>query len=133
MGKAAHHRSKGFTDDEADSILTAALNLKQGGDTDKTFADKRWIPWLFMFTGARVGEPAKLCRQDVLKMGEHHVIRITPEAGPVKTNEAREVPLHTQIVELASSITFTRSLEASKLLAMPIAAKINLVPISFRQ
>ena len=32
--------------------------------------------------------------------GEHWVIRITPEAGTVKTNEAREVVLHPHLVEL---------------------------------
>lgn len=83
-----------------DSILGAALNLEQGRDTDKTFAGKRWIPWFCAFTGARVGGLAQLRTQDVLKMSEHHVIRITPEAGTVKTNEAREVPLHAQIIEL---------------------------------
>src|SRR4051812_28661200 len=51
-------------------------------------------------TGARVGEIAQLWKQDVTQRGEHWVIRITPEAGTVKTNEAREVVLHRQLVEL---------------------------------
>ncbi len=39
-------------------------------------------------------------KQDVTQREGYWIIRITPEAGTVKTNEAREVVLHPQIVSL---------------------------------
>lgn len=100
VGKPARHRSKGFSDEEAKTILSGALSHQRGQENPKTFAAKRWIPWLCAFTGARVGELAQLRKQDVSKRGDVWVIRITPEAGTVKTNEAREVPLHQQVIDL---------------------------------
>lgn len=47
-----------------------------------------------------MGELAQLRKQDVSLRGGVWVIRITPEAGTVKTNEAREVPLHQQVIDL---------------------------------
>ncbi|RUV37507.1 hypothetical protein EOB49_11190 [Mesorhizobium sp. M7A.F.Ca.MR.148.00.0.0] len=100
VGKPARHRSKGFSDEEAQTILAGALSHPRGQENPKTFAAKRWIPWLCAFTGARVGELAQLRKQDVSLRGDFWVIRITPEAGTVKTNEAREVPLHQQVIDL---------------------------------
>ncbi|MER9689674.1 site-specific integrase [Mesorhizobium sp. M0139] len=100
VGKPARHRSKGFSDEEAKTILSGALSHERGQENPKTFAAKRWIPWLCAFTGARVGELAQLRKQDVTLRGDVWVIRITPEAGTVKTNEAREVPLHQQVIDL---------------------------------
>jgi integrase len=100
VGKPSRHRSKGFSDEEAKTILSGALSLVRGQENAKTFAAKRWIPWLCAFTGARVGELAQLRKQDVSLRGDVWVIRITPDAGTVKTNEAREVPLHQQVVDL---------------------------------
>jgi integrase len=47
-----------------------------------------------------VGELAQLRKEDVTKRDGQWVIRITPEAGTVKTNEAREVVLHPQLADL---------------------------------
>lgn len=99
VGKAPRLRSKGFTDEEAAIILTAARDFKPGGEAPKTAAAKRWVPWLCAFTGGRVGELAQLRREDVTQRDGRWVIHITPEAGTVKTNEAREVVLHRQLVE----------------------------------
>lgn len=100
VGRPARHRSKGFSDEEAKTILSGALSHQRGQENAKTFAAKCWIPWLCAFTGARVGELAQLRKQDVTLRGDVWVIRITPEAGTVKTNEAREVPLHQQVIDL---------------------------------
>ncbi|HYF54086.1 MAG TPA: tyrosine-type recombinase/integrase, partial [Salinarimonas sp.] len=101
VGRAPRLRSKGFTQEEAAAILAHALAYARGGQEQaKTAAAKRWVPWLMAFTGARVGELAQLRRQDVTRHGEHWVVRITPEAGTVKTNQARAVVLHEQLVEL---------------------------------
>lgn len=98
-GKTPKLRSKGFTDKEASAILSAATSLKPSGELPCTFAAKRWVPWLMAYSGARVGEMAQLRKQDVRREGEHWVIRVTPEAGTVKTNAARDVVLHPHIIE----------------------------------
>jgi hypothetical protein len=100
MGKPPRLRSKGFSDAEAKAILAAALAHKPGKEHPRTGAAKRWVPWLCAFTGARVGEIGQLRKADVMRQEGHWVIRITPEAGTVKTNEAREVVLHPQLVSL---------------------------------
>jgi integrase len=89
LGKRQKLRSKGLTDDEAKAILSAALKVTRGSESAGTFAAKRWVPWLAAYTGARVGELAQLRKQDVTREGEHWTIRLTPEAGTIKTNEAR--------------------------------------------
>ncbi|MDQ0448136.1 tyrosine-type recombinase/integrase [Methylobacterium aerolatum] len=100
LGKPLKVRSQGFTDDEARAILKAALTYRRGEqEMAQTAAAKRWVPWLAAYTGARVGELAQLRKQDLRREGAHWVIRITPEAGTVKTNEARDVVLHPHLVE----------------------------------
>lgn len=98
--KAVKLREKGFTDEEAVAILKAAYNHQRGQERPKTFAARRWVPWLCAYTGARVGEVAQLRKQDIRKEGEEWVITITPEAGAVKSKEAREVALHPHLVEM---------------------------------
>ncbi len=93
-------RGKGFTDEEAEAILKAALMVTRGKDRPETFAAKRWVPWLMAYSGARVGELAQLRKQDLQRKGEHWFIIITPEAGTVKTDEARSVALHPHLVEM---------------------------------
>lgn len=93
-------RSKGFTDAEAVMILSKALHHQRGNEQPWTYAAKRWVPWLMAYTGARVGELAQLRSQDLRQQNEHWIINITPEAGTVKTDEAREVVLHPHLVEL---------------------------------
>jgi integrase len=100
LSKPAKLRSKGFTDEEATAILSAASRLQRGpGERSQTLAAKRWVPWLCAYTGARVGEMAQLRKQDVTCVGKHWVIRVTPEAGTVKTNEARTIVLHPHLIE----------------------------------
>lgn len=111
-------RSKGFTDAEAKAILKAALAHRSEQENPKTTAAKRWVPWLCAFTGARVGEVAQLRKEDVTKQDGHWIIRITPEAGTVKTNEAREVTLHPQLVELGFSVFVQQSAQGPLFLTL---------------
>lgn len=99
VGKKRTTRSKGFTDAEATAILAAADGMTRGQEQPKTFQAKRWVPWLCAYTGARVGEIAQLRKEDVRQERDLWVIRITPEAGTVKTDEARDVVLHPHVVE----------------------------------
>jgi integrase/predicted metal-dependent hydrolase len=102
LGKKTRGRPKGFTDDEAEAILKACQShVGATREHEKTAAAKRWwLPWLCAYSGARIGEVAQLRREDVRREGDHWVTRITPEAGPVKNKEAREVPLHPHLIEL---------------------------------
>lgn len=51
------------------------------------------------YTGARSGEITQLPGVDVIKQDGIDAIRITPEAGPVKTKQARLVPLHSNLIK----------------------------------
>ena len=100
LGKPQKLRGKGLTEEEAKAILHLALRVTRGGESAGTFAAKRWVPFLAAYTGARVGELAQLRKQDVRKEDGHWTIHLTPEAGTIKTNEARTVVLHSHLVEL---------------------------------
>jgi integrase len=98
-------RPKGYTDAEAVAILKAAREYrpKQSSNPRTTesahiSAAKRWGPWLCAFTGARVTEIMQLRRCDLLKEGDINFVRITPDAGSVKTRTYRDVPLHPQLI-----------------------------------
>lgn len=93
-------RSKALTAEEAKAILSHALGHKRGREHAKTFAAKRWVPWLCAYTGARLGEMVQLRKQDLRKEGEVWVVTITPEAGTVKDKEVREVVLHAHLIDL---------------------------------
>ncbi len=98
--KVVMTRGKGFTPAEAAAVLRHSLNCKPSRASDRTYGAKRWVPWLCAYTGARVGEIVQLRKEDVRREDESWLIAITPEAGPVKTKQAREVPLHRHLVEL---------------------------------
>jgi integrase len=100
-------RERGFTDHEALAILQLSLGYHPEDtgnpatrERPTTTAAKRWAPWLCAFTGARIGEITQLRKEDFRKVGDHYVMRITPDAGSVKTGQYRDVPLHPQLIEL---------------------------------
>lgn len=100
-------RERGYTKREAVRILKASLNYEPRATTHPSHresahitAAKRWVPLLCAFTGARVNEITQLRKQDVFKEAGRWMLRITPEAGSVKTGEYRDAPLHRQVVEL---------------------------------
>lgn len=117
-------RDPGFSDNEAQALLAAALaHRRSGKEGTKIAAGKRWVPWLCAFTGARVGEMAQLRKQDVTvernaRDGEVWWITITPEAGTVKNRRRRAVPLHPQLVELGFP-AFVQSAPAGYLFLAP--------------
>ena len=100
-------RERGYTDAEALAVLKASLahepKPNQFGyvrETPHMTAAKRWAPLLCAFSGARISEITQLRREDLRQEGERWVMRITPEAGTVKTGGWRDVPLHRQVLEL---------------------------------
>ena len=62
-------------------------------------AARRWAPWLCAYSGARVGEITQLRGIDVIERDGTHALRITPEAGTVKSRKPRVVPLHEHLIE----------------------------------
>ncbi|UPK20349.1 tyrosine-type recombinase/integrase [Bradyrhizobium sp. 131] len=99
VGKSRKLRPKGFYDSEAIAILKHAREFVPRREAPKLAAAKRWVPWLCAFTGARVGEMIQIRKEDIRREGKLWVLHVTPEAGPVKTDEARDVVLHGQVIE----------------------------------
>lgn len=99
VGKSRKLRSKGFYDSEAIAILKHAREFMPGREAPKLAAAKRWVPWLCAFTGGRVGEMIQIRKEDLWREGKLWVLHVTPEAGPVKTDEARDVVLHRQVIK----------------------------------
>jgi integrase len=87
-----------ITEAKALTILRASAAL--GNPTDPWGAAKRWVPWLCAYSGARVGELTQLRVQDIEQRACGPVLRITPDAGTVKTGKARTVPIHPHLVEM---------------------------------
>jgi integrase len=88
--------TKAFRPEEAQTILRASLAVT---NTDRASdAVRRWVPWICGYTGARSGEITQLRGIDVIKQDGIDAIRITPEAGTVKTKQARLVPLHSHLI-----------------------------------
>jgi integrase len=105
---------KSFTEEEAATILRAALAIPtiprtKAGSIVFAEAAHRWVPWMMAYTGARVGEltQARVCDVTVRVFSasseghavEYAVLLITPEAGPVKNDKARPIPLHPHLIE----------------------------------
>ncbi|WP_234050129.1 MULTISPECIES: DUF6538 domain-containing protein [unclassified Xanthobacter] len=119
LGKTQRKRAvKGFTDAEAEAILRHVSGQRQGQERPQTFAAKRWVHWICAYTGARVGEIAQLRKEDIRQEGETWVVTISPEAGTVKTDEAREVPLHPHLVEMGFP-AFVQSCKPGHLFLVP--------------
>jgi integrase len=88
--------TKAFRKDEFTTILQAAASVS---DTTRAgAAARRWVPWLCAYTGARVGEITQLRAEDVFQQDGVSAIRITPDAGTVKTRNTRVVPLHEHLL-----------------------------------
>ena len=92
-------REKGLNDAEAETILAATLTDPPGKLSSQRALARRWVPWICAYTGARVNEITQLRAEDVFKVGDFWVIRITPEAGSTKTQQARTVALHPDLIE----------------------------------
>jgi integrase len=74
----------------------AALNIEVRSKTD---AAKRWCPWLAAYTGALMGELRQLRGSDVFRQDGVWAIKISPEAGTVKSRKPRTVPLHEHLIK----------------------------------
>lgn len=98
--RSAELRDKFFTREECRDVLAHAASVRPSPKEDpKTTAAKRWVPWLCAYSGARVSEMIQLRKKDVRKDQQcGWVIRLTPEAGSIKTNKFCDVPVHEHLV-----------------------------------
>jgi integrase len=87
---------KAFRDDELRTILNASLQY----DNPKTPTERarRWVPWLCAYSGARSGEITQLRGRDIEARDSMYVMKLTPEAGTMKSGKIRVVPLHEHII-----------------------------------
>ena len=90
-------REKGFTADEAKTILLATLAPASNRISNEIAGARRWVPWICAYTGARVNEITQLRPEDFLVHEGIDVIRIVADA--TKTQEYRLVPLHDHLLE----------------------------------
>jgi integrase len=100
-------REKGLNEEEAREVLRAAIEYKPAPsinpatrEGEQLTSAKRWIPWLCAHTGARVAEIAQLRKEDVRRRGDISYVRLTPDAGSIKTGVFRDIPLHPQLIEM---------------------------------
>lgn len=101
VSKRKTTRPKGFTDEEAVALLTAAsAYVPEGKEPTQITKAKRWLPWLQAYTGTRVGEVAQLRKEDVLFEDGRWIMRFTPDAGTIKTGEYRDVVMHPHLVDM---------------------------------
>jgi integrase len=96
--KRVHNReTQAFRPEEISTILKAALEYTQ----TLTARDRarRWVVWLCAYSGARAGEITQLRGIDIEQRDGFTVMKLTPEAGTIKTKQARIVPIHEHIIE----------------------------------
>lgn len=95
--RSRNRETKAFRPEEALIILKAASDYKQ--PQTATERARRWVVWLCAYSGARAGEITQLRGIDVEQRNGFHTMKLTPDAGPIKTRQTRIVPIHEHIVE----------------------------------
>jgi len=98
QSKIVTREERGLNEEEALLILEATLAPPPPRLTAERAFARRWVPWLCAYSGARVNEITQMRVEDVSEVDGIWSILITPEAGSVKNNKARLVPLHPHII-----------------------------------
>ena len=95
--RVKHRETDAFLPEEWTTILRGASAV---GMPQTVFQGaQRWLPWLCAYSGARPGEIAQLRGADIEQRGQIHAMKLTPEAGTIKTGKARTVPIHAHLIE----------------------------------
>ncbi|WP_316232854.1 tyrosine-type recombinase/integrase [Bradyrhizobium sp. SZCCHNPS2010] len=87
---------RSFTAAEASTILKASLSYEK--PATPTERARRWVPWICAYSGARPGEITQLRGIDVEDRRGLFVMKLTPEAGSIKTGKPRVVPIHEHLI-----------------------------------
>ncbi len=118
---AATQSMKAFSAVQARGILAAADR--------QTLAARRWIPWLTALTGSRVAAIANLRKQDVVQVEGIWCVRISRQAGPIKTAASeRLVPIHSAILA-RGFLAFVEKTERERLFIEKPLAVNGLQPV----
>jgi integrase len=97
--KVRHRETQAFRTEELTTLLKATLEPPPPRLATYYAALRRWVPWVCAYTGARAGEITQLRDKDVICQDGVWALRLTPEAGTIKTGNARVVPLHDHLIE----------------------------------
>jgi integrase len=97
--KRKRNRDPDFTEEEGLLILRSALLPPTQNLSPRHALARRWVPWICAYTGARVNEITQMRAEDVSQIRGIWTIKISPEAGTQKSDEARVVPLHEHLIE----------------------------------
>jgi len=93
-------RDREFLEAEWRTILKGTMERPPPRMECYNAAARRWVPWICAYTGSRPGEACQLRAEDVRQHpAGFWTMNITPEAGDVKGNAARTVPLHEHLIE----------------------------------
>nr|WP_158266650.1 site-specific integrase [Alsobacter soli] len=91
-------REHGFTEVEADAILSAALTYTRTGKESEFLAKaKRWVPWICALSGARVTEVTSLTKADFRTERGVYSFRVFQGS---KNGTYRDVPVHAQLLAM---------------------------------
>jgi integrase len=94
--RTRNRETKSFNTDEIKLILSEASAIK---NTQRPgMAARRWVPWICAYTGARGGEITQLRGRDVIERDGIKALLLTPDAGSLKTRQARVVPIHEHLI-----------------------------------
>lgn len=89
---------KGFSDAQAETILTATLATPSHLTTPETRAARRWVPWICAYTGARVNEITSLLPSDVRQDPETGIWCFYLRPEMTKGDYERVVPAHSHLI-----------------------------------
>ncbi|MGO4510172.1 DUF6538 domain-containing protein [Bradyrhizobium sp. 2TAF36] len=90
---------KGFSDAQAEKILTATLGTFSHLTTPETRAARRWIPWICAYTGARVNEITSLLPSDIRPDPETGIVCFYLRPEVTKGDYERVIPVHSHLEE----------------------------------
>ncbi|HEY8383776.1 MAG TPA: hypothetical protein VIL09_16665 [Microvirga sp.] len=97
--RVRNRETKAFRSNELATILRATL-LDPPPRLARHYASmRRWVPWICAYSGSRAGEITQLRREDVIQLDGVWALRLTPEAGTIKSGEARLIPIHEHLIE----------------------------------
>jgi len=92
-----------FTEEELKQIFNSKENYTWYASAhQKIKTDFYWLPFLALFTGARIGELAALTVSDIKKENDIWFFDITEQddQGVKSDNSVRKVPIHKKLIEL---------------------------------
>lgn len=89
---------KGFTREEARTILTATLVLPSDFISVEMAAARRWLPWLCAYSGARINELTSLHPDDIQPRG-YGIWCMMIKPSLEKTAKWRPVPIHSHVID----------------------------------